>query len=291
MNGATRLDTQRWQRTLRPTPLLDLGYLVLLVIALGLWLRGAPFYALSLAERIEHPDYVQLSPGRQMGRTYGLAGLCLLTFNLGYLLRKRFPHWPVGPMQLWLNLHVLSGLGAAVFALYHAAFRARSATAMVIAAGLAITIVTGLVGRFFHALGRAHGGELPARLASLEALLPGVTAPLQTGLARALAEVASRGDGLVRVAARVVRCRREVDRLRAQLRSACQAQLRAAAGREWGYVGCVVADVERLSARELHAALGRALLPAWRPWHRACALAVVAGVVLHVAIAMFYGYL
>lgn len=272
MNGAMRLDTQQWLRRLRPSPLLGLGYVLLGALALWLWLRGARFYGLPLAERIEHPDFLQLSPGRPVGRSYGLTGLCLLWFNLGYLLRKRFPHWPVGPMQIWLNLHVLSGLAAAVFALYHSAFQARSATAVVTASGLAVTVATGLVGRFFHALGRARSAELPERLAALEALIPGVAAPLQAELART-------EDG-------PVRCHRQIARLRAALRSHCQVQL----GSDGGYVRDLVMEVERLCARELHAALGRALLRVWRPWHRACALAVVAGVVLHVAVAFFYGY-
>ena len=52
----------------------------------------------------------------------------------------------------------------------------------------------------------------------------------------------------------------------------------------------VAREVAALAAREVYAVAGRELLRAWRPWHRLCALTMVAGVVLHVGVALFFGY-
>lgn len=291
MDSATKLATQQWVRKLRATPLLSLGCLLLALIALWLWLRGARFYALPLAQRVEHPDYAHLSPSRAVGKGYGVTGLGLLLFNLAYLLRKRVPHWPMGRMRVWLDLHVLTGLGAAVFAAYHSAFQARSPTALVTTAALLITVVSGVVGRFFHFLGHGNSARLRERLAVLDGLVPGVQRYLSAQLSVRIARLAPRGDGLVHALPLLARGRAEAATLRSLLRRGCSPALRSLASLERPYAARVLADVERLAARELYAIAGRALLRAWRPWHRLCALTVIGGVAVHVAIAQFYGYL
>jgi hypothetical protein len=56
------------------------------------------------------------------------------------------------------------------------------------------------------------------------------------------------------------------------------------------YARPLMREVAQLAARQVYAAGARELLRAWRPWHRLCALIMVAGVLLHAGVALFYGY-
>ena len=55
-------------------------------------------------------------------------------------------------------------------------------------------------------------------------------------------------------------------------------------------VGTRMRVVAENAARALARDLDFELLRAWRPWHRLCALTMVAGVLLHVGVATFFGY-
>lgn len=288
-NGATDIELQRWSRALRGTPVLWLSVGVVALVALLLWLRGAGFYPLPLAERVEHEDYEALSPSRRTGMSYGLVGTLLMLLNLSYLLRRRFPHWPLGRMRLWLDVHVLTGIVAALFVAFHSAFQLRSLVSTVTAATLGITVLTGLVGRFFYAFAPRLDDALSGRIKDLERLVPGVKEPLAEAIAKEVAPSLA-GTGLMRVLAslpqffRAARARQmwvmAVFRLRAAHVDALERENAAPLARE----------VSRLAAREVYAAAARELLRTWRPWHRLCAFIMVAGVFLHAGVALFYGY-
>ena len=289
MSGASELEMQRWSRGLRGATVVWVGTACIALIGLALWLRGVGYYALPLSERVDHPDYAVLSPSRKMGMTYGLVALGLMLLNLGYLLRRRFPHWPLGRMRLWLDAHVVTGFLAVLFVAFHSAFQLRSSVAAVIAATLAITLLTGIVGRFFYAFVPRDESSLRGRIADLDALLPGVATSLEQALTQPVPMPAA-GAGLWRVLhglpalLRLARARRvwvyAVYRLRVEGRDA----------RTLTYEYPLMREVAQLAAREVFAVAARELLRAWRPWHRLCALIMVAGVLLHAGVALFYGY-
>jgi hypothetical protein len=289
MSGVSELEVQRWSRGLRGATVVWVSASCIALVALALWLRGVGYYALPLTERVDHRDYAVLSPSRRTGMTYGLVGLGLMLLNLSYLLRRRFPHWPLGRMRLWLDAHVVTGFSSALFVVFHSAFQLRSGVAMVIAATLAITLVTGIVGRFFYALVPRDASPLRARIADLDALLPGVEKALAQALTQPVPQPAA-GAGLGRVLRalpgllRLARARRvwvyAVYRLRVEGRDALALT----------YAHPLMREVARLAAREVYAVAARELLRAWRPWHRLCALVMVAGVLLHAGVALFYGY-
>ena len=290
MNGATELELQRWSRGLRVTPVVWLSALLMLAIALALWLRGASFYGLPLAERIDHVDYAVLSPNRPTGRVYGAVGLGLILLNLTYLLRRRFPHWPLGRMRLWLDAHVVTGLTATLFVAFHSAFQLRSVVAMVTATTLAMTVFTGLTGRFFYALVPRRGSRLLRRIDDLDALLPGVGRPLQDALAKVAVSEPDHGAGLWRVLRMLPRWRYEARLRRRLVAATCWPRVERAEGLERQFAAPLARELAGLAAREVHAVAGRELLRAWRPWHRLCALAMIAGIMLHIGVALFYGY-
>jgi hypothetical protein len=59
---------------------------------------------------------------------------------------------------------------------------------------------------------------------------------------------------------------------------------------ELTYAEPLMREVASPTSREVYAVAARELLRAWRPWHRLCALIMVAGVLLHAGVALFYGY-
>lgn len=290
MKGAAEIEIERWARALRVPPVVWVGAILVFLMACALWLRGAGYYPLPIAARVYHVDYDVLSPGRTVGRTYGIIAFCLILLNLSYLLRRRFPHWPLGRMRLWLDSHVVTGIIASVFVAFHSAFQLRSPVAMVTAVTLGVTVLTGFVGRFFYALVPRVEGALGARAKDFDALLPGVQKPLNDGLRKLKPSEPGGGSGLWRVVRTLPRWLREA-RLR---RKYVIALFEQNAGRvpklERTHARLVAHDVAKLAVREVYAVAGRELLRAWRPWHRLCALTMVAGVVLHVGVAMFYGY-
>lgn len=291
MNSATELDIQRWTRRLRVAPILGTSIAIVALLGLALWLRGAGFYALPLSERVDHLDYTRLSPSRPVGKTYGMVGFGLLLFNLAYLLRRRFPHWPLGRMRVWLDVHVATGIAAAVFTAFHSAFQLRSLVAVVTASTLVLTVITGIIGRFFYAFAPRSGEDLDERLQALDALLPGASARLQQGLSEIVPSEPRPGSGVWRVIRMLPTWRREIEQRRHLVQTTYLALAAAANPSDLPYSDRVFRDVQRLCARQITAVAGRELLRAWRPWHRLCAMTAVAGVVLHVAVAIFYGYL
>jgi hypothetical protein len=221
---------------------------------------------------------------------YGAVGVALILLNLTYLLRRRFPHWPLGRMRLWLDAHVLTGLTASLFVAFHSAFQLRSPVAMMTAVTLVVTVVTGGVGRFFHALVPRCEGRLHARIADLDALLRGTGKPLSEALRKLSPSAPESGAGLLRVLRMLPRWRREAGARRRLVVAAAGQHVPTLPALERSYVLPLVRELSELAAREVYAVAGRELLRAWRPWHRLCALTMVAGVLLHIGVALFYGY-
>ena len=89
-----------------------------LVRAALLW-RGYEFYALDLDARVDHEDFRILSPGEVVGHGYGIVDTALFLVNLAYVVRRRFPRLPLGPMRVWLDLHALRGLVGSLLILFH----------------------------------------------------------------------------------------------------------------------------------------------------------------------------
>lgn len=290
MKGAAEVEIERWSRGLRVAPVVWISAGFVLLIAVGLWLRGSGYYPLPLVERVEHADYELLSPGRPLGRVYGGVGLALILLNLSYLLRRRFPHWKLGRMRLWLDIHVLTGLTATLFVAFHSSFQLRSPVAVVTASTLGLTVVTGIVGRFFYAFVPQTQSVLSSRIVDLEALVPGVRAPLEAGLAKLRPSEPPGGSGLWRVVRTLPRWFREARARRTCVWTTFHVHAVNAPELEREHAAPLAREIASLASRDVVAVAGRELLRAWRPWHRLCAMVMVVGVVLHMSVALFFGY-
>ncbi len=121
------------------------------VIAYLAW-RGGDYYWLALERKPEHPDFRALRPSGSYGHGLGMLGGLLVFANLSYLIRRRLQHLPLGAMPVWLDIHAFTGLLAATLIAFHSAFQLRSQLATITAVALVVVVITGLIGRFLHAL-------------------------------------------------------------------------------------------------------------------------------------------
>lgn len=128
--------------------LLTIGF-ALIVVGITAWLaiRGWSFYTAD--DRPSHPDFRTLRSYGRLGNGYGWVAALLVVLNLSYLVRRRLGG--PGPLRVWLDVHVFTGLLAASLVSFHSAFELRTPAAIVGTASLALVVATGLVGRWLHA--------------------------------------------------------------------------------------------------------------------------------------------
>jgi len=268
---------------------LGLG-LLLVGVAAAVWIRGASFYLLPAHARFDHPDYRVLSPGAPLGHGYGFFATALVLANLSYLLRRRFARLRVGSMRVWLNLHVATGLLAGLFGLSHSALQLRNPIATVTMVSLAVTLVTGMVGRFiFFFVPQANVERLAVNCQAFDAVHPGLGSGLFEQLqALPLPNVAGRVS-LPKVLwlfpswLRDARLRKRFVRESLQTYEPWHRD-------EFRLLRGVIAETATLAANVPRAAAYDYLMRSWRGLHRFFALLMLALMILHAAVAWYYGY-
>ena len=274
----------------RLTPLHAFLFLSFLTGTAALLHRGWEFYGLGLGERVDHPDFRTLGPGANLGHGYGIAGTLLILTNLLYLLRRRFARLSVGSLRAWLDVHVFTGLFGRVLALFHSSFQARSATSMVTMASLGVVVATGLLGRYMVSLTpRPDEKRLAERLRTLDSVGPGMGQMLAAAVndverTRPL-ERPSLLAALARVPAYVAESRRRSAAIHAVV-----SRFAAAHPAEVALLDRVLADCRQSYLMEVRAEAASALLKSWRGLHRLAALLMISLVLLHVAVAWYYGF-
>jgi hypothetical protein len=266
---------------------IGLGVLLLAVAAALAW-RGCGFYLLDMEARTEHPDFRLLRPSGTFGHGYGFAAAALVFTNLLYLLRRRGV-FQVGSMRGWLDAHVFTGLLAGTLAAVHSAFQLRTPVATVTTGSLLVVVISGIVGRLLHALiNRRSEVPLSDRLAALETLLPGVASPARMAIDSYPGPSLPANPSLLRSLLalpsflRAARDRREV-------LAVLIGNHRGAAAPS-GELGQRIGELLDTAAAELRAAGSAALLSSWRSLHRLFAILMLVTVVVHIAVAWYYGY-
>ncbi len=268
--------------------------LAALLISLGILLayRGWSFYLLGVQERPDHPDFKLLRPSGLIGNGYGFAAAALIVTNLLYLARRRIPRFRLGSMRFWLDLHVFTGLTAAMLVGFHSAFQLRSPLATATAASLAVVVVTGIIGRLFYALVPEDGGrELSVAVEAVGAELPWVRAELDLVLLALPAPRLAANASLIRCLAVLPRWRRTRIQRRRAIRAAFAPAVRAAQDRrERRKARALRRWVQRAAAGEVRSAAGTALLRSWRSLHRLFAITMLVAVGVHAGVAWHFGY-
>jgi len=120
------------------------------VAAVAIW--GQDYYRLAPGERPFHVYHDLLRPSGHAGLAFGTVATALFVLNLGYLVRKRLINirW-LGPLRFWMSCHVVTGIAGGALILLHAAFAPSSALGILALVALAVTIGSGVVGRYIYA--------------------------------------------------------------------------------------------------------------------------------------------
>ncbi|MBK9032478.1 MAG: hypothetical protein IPL61_14405 [Myxococcales bacterium] len=247
--------------------------------------RGWSFYKLSLEDRVVHPDYRKLRPSGFIGNGYGFVAAALVLLNLSYLLRRRIASTRLGSMRVWLDLHVFTGVLAALLAAFHSAFQLRTPIAKTSAASLAFVLVTGLIGRFLYALTPPDASRLRVALDGLEAAAPGARAQVATIVDGLPAPRLAANASLLRSVLAIPRWRKVTALRRSALRLLEPAKADATVE-----VRAAWRELYKASATEARSSGMAALLRSWRGLHRFFALLMLIAVGIHAGIAWHYGY-
>ena len=256
-----------------------LAAILIATVAVLAW-RGWSFYRLGLEERPDHPEFRKLRPSGTIGNGYGYAGALLVFMNLSYLIRRRFSSARLGSMRVWLDIHVFTGLLAAVFVSFHSAFQLRTPIATWTSVSLGVVVATGLLGRFLYALSPAgQAKKLGAAIASLDAAIPGVGREIDLVLADLPAPDVRADASLFGAVAAIPRWRRVSRQRREAIALLVQ-----------GSRHPLVRAVQKAAAADARAPGAAALLRTWRGLHRFFAILMLLAVGLHIGVAWHYGY-
>ena len=263
---------------------------MLIAVGWALWARGAQFYRLDAVSRVDHPDYRMLSPGYPVGHAYGFIATALVIANLSYLLRRRVVAWRLGSMRAWLEVHSATGLLAGLFALSHSALQFRNPMAAVTMVALAITLVSGIIGRFiFFLVPRPNHARLEENCRAFEAIRPGLGSEILLRLSSAPVPVVAGRVTLPKVLWLLPSWGAQ-----ARLRRRLVREVFVSHGKshvaEFDLLKKRVIETENLAASESRAVAYDYLMRSWRGLHRFFALLMITLMVLHVGVAWYYGY-
>jgi len=259
----------------------------------GMLLHGWSFYSLGLDARVDHPAFRALSPGGQIGRAYGEVGAALVLLNLLYLVRRRLARLPLGSMKVWLDAHVLTGSLAGTFVIFHSAFQLRTPIATMTAASMAFTIVTGIIGRFLYAFApKSSVGAFSRTVRAIDGVMPGLGAWIAKQVEAVPPTRLGVNATLFRTLATLpawraqAKARREAIEMAVLAWAALQEKPKA----EQRHVQDLCRRAAKLAWRDVRSAAAAAMLESWRALHRFAALLMVLSVIVHIVVAVYYGY-
>jgi len=129
----------------------------LLVVAV----YGFDYYTLSAGARPFSPKHVLLRPSGAIGIKLGIVGVGMFFLIYFYYFRKRWG-WlaSIGTTTHWLDFHIVLGVTAPIVIAFHAAFKFRGIAGMAFWIMVAVAL-SGIIGRYIYAL-------IPRRLNAAE---------------------------------------------------------------------------------------------------------------------------
>jgi len=271
---------------------LDWLLFVLFILGTGaLLLRGWQFYTLTVGERVDHPDFRVLGPSTSLGRAYGIAGTVMIFTNLLYLVRRRFARLSVGSLRAWPDIHTFTGLFGGLLVVFHSAFQVRSSIAVMTVSSLFIAILTGIIGRSIYTLTpRPNLLRLQQHLTTLDRVGPGMGQVLSQRLALVARTPAPARASLLSLLLSWPAFRREL-RQRRQVIDRTVYEYAHYFGGEIRQLARPIAECRKIYSSMVLAVVAEALLRSWRGVHRLSALLMVSLVVMHIAIAWYYGFI
>ncbi|MCR9246725.1 MAG: NAD(P)-binding domain-containing protein [bacterium] len=265
--------------------------LTIATFAFALW--HLDYYEKPAALRAADPTHALLRPDQSLGLWFGIVAVIALLANLAYLLRRRLTV-RFGSLTGWMSVHIVTGVAALLLAALHAALAPRSTPGGHAFWALAALVVTGAIGRWFYAwLPRAANGR-ELELTAVKQRLAELTADDSSEFAnRARSETSAmlerrqwRGSFCGRVLT-LIGLSWDLWFTNRQLkRIAATEQVPDA---ERAAVMATVRAAHRTAVAAAHLEDLRAVLSAWRWFHRWLALLLMLLVVVHVVMAWSHG--
>lgn len=123
---------------------------LVILTAAGLWYYGASYYALPIEERPDSPLHKGLAPSADIGRWLGIAGTLMMTSILLYSLRKKLRLLErAGNIRMWLSVHIFMGLMGPVLITFHTGFKLGGIVSIAYWS-MIISMLSGIFGRYIY---------------------------------------------------------------------------------------------------------------------------------------------
>jgi hypothetical protein len=140
---ATTPDRSRSSNTRRA--LLLSGVALLIVNLVGL-----SYYLLEIGERVRHPLHPWLKPSGYVGQSAGILAFVMFMVLYLYPLRRRFRVLAfTGPLNRWLDVHIVLGLLVPLIGAVHASWRFKGMIGLGYVSMLLVSL-SGVIGRYLY---------------------------------------------------------------------------------------------------------------------------------------------
>lgn len=156
------------------------GWVVAILLVVGLAAYGYDYYTLSSSARPFSPKHAVLRPSGTIGLKLGFLGLGMFLAIFVYPLRKKWA-WlgRQGSARHWLDFHVLLGVSAPFVIAFHASFKFHGFAGIAFWIMLSVSL-SGLIGRYLYS-------QIPRRVNAAEISLSELQ-EIQTQLSGQLAQ-------------------------------------------------------------------------------------------------------
>lgn len=130
--------------------LATLTFIVIFVTVYLAW-YGSSYYGTSLEERFYHADHHNLKPSGFLGHGLGIAGTLLIIIGVfGYMARKRYRFLSrLGVLKHWLEFHIFLCTLGPVMILFHTSFKFGGIVSVSFWSMVAV-VASGVIGRFIY---------------------------------------------------------------------------------------------------------------------------------------------
>ena len=113
-------------------------------------LIGLSYYLLQIGERVRHPLHPWLKSSGYIGQTAGILAFAMFLVLYTYPLRRRFRVLAfTGPLNRWLDVHIVLGLLVPLLGAVHASWRFQGLIGLGYLAMLLVSL-SGVVGRYLY---------------------------------------------------------------------------------------------------------------------------------------------
>lgn len=263
------------------------------VILLGF--DGWEYYRAPLGTRGYLPQHAWLRPSGPVGLSLGIAGVLSMLMTVPYAIRKRWKALSrLGTMKQWIEIHIFFGIVGPVLITFHTSFKFNGIVS--VAYWLMMTVwLSGFVGRYLYVripktirgveLSVAHVEQMlaHARLQVESAALP-TEAREELDAFHAAVTPTAGAPGALDLFFGELRVRARLSLLRRQLLSA-GVDLHAVRN-----TVRLASDRAVLARRLAHLQRTHHLFELWHVFHRPLVYGLFVIVVLHVGIALLFGY-